>query len=112
MIIKSVYNKNIKKENILAIAGIALLIHVFILNYELLQQASGLMIIVSAGFLAKLKFRMIGGVSLLLAGLALLVYPFLYLPVYMLIPGTSFSAFAGLFVLINWWYNNQDVNQS
>ena len=99
-----------KKEMIIAIAGILMLALIFVFQPEILEHSSplALLIIAAAGVLLSLKFKLPGGIFLFFGGLALAVHPLLFSSSYWLIPGGALTGFAGFLVLINWWRQNDN----
>lgn len=102
---KAEWPMNMKREIITAIAGLALLAFAFALQFQALRQSSplALMVIVLAGLLLCVRFRLAGGALLFFGGLALAVHPLLFSSSYWLLPGAALVAFAGFSILIKWW---------
>jgi hypothetical protein len=83
---------------------------VFIFQRGVLQHSSplALLIIVTAGWLLSLKFKLVGSIFLFFGGLALAVHPLMFSSSYWLIPGGALIGFAGFLIFINWWRKNDN----
>jgi hypothetical protein len=102
--------QNMKKEITIALAGIIMLVAVFVFQPEIMQHSSPLvlLLIVIAGLLVSLKFKLPGGTFLFFGGLALAVHPLLFSSSYWLLPGGALTGLAGFLILINWWRQNDN----
>jgi hypothetical protein len=105
---KAELEMNMKKEILIAIAGLVLLTFAFALQFQALSRSSplALLVIEVVGLLLSVRFRLAGGALLLFGGLALAVHPLLFSSSYWLLPGASLVAFAGFSILIKWWQQN------
>ena len=94
-----------KKEIIVALAGVLLLTAVFIFLPGEMRSSSpfALFLIVVAGFLLALKFELPGGIFLFFGGAALAVHPLLFTSSYWLLPGGVVTAFSGSIIFLKWW---------
>lgn len=102
--------QNIKKEITIAWAGTIMLVLVFVFQSEIMQHSSPLvlLLIVIAGLLLSLKFKLPGGTFIFFGGLALAVHPLLFSSSYWLLPGGALTGLAGFLILINWWRQNNN----
>lgn len=101
---------NMKKEISIALAGVIMLVAVFIFQPEIMQHSSPivLLLIVIAGLLLSLRFKLPGGTFLFFGGLALAVHPLLFSSSYWLLPGGALAGLSGFLILINWWKQNDN----
>lgn len=99
-----------KKQIIIALAGILMLAAVFVLQAEELGSSSPLMLLifVIAGLLLSFKFKLPGGIFLFFGGMSLAVYPLLFSSSYWLLPGGILTGYSGLMILINWWQQSEN----
>ena len=102
--------EKMKKEITIALAGIIMLVAVFVLQPEVLQHSSPLvlLLLVITGLLLSLKFKLPGGTLLFFGGLALAVHPLLFSSSYWLLPGGALTGLSGFLILVNWWRQNDN----
>ncbi len=99
-----------KRQTIIALAGILILAGAFIFQNGSFESSSPvvLLILATSGLLLSLKFKLPGGIFLFFGGLSLAVYPLLFYSSYWLLPGGILSGYSGLMVLINWWQQSEN----
>lgn len=105
MIITIETKQKMKKQLIISLAGILLLITVFIFQADASENSFPLplLLFAVAGLLLSLKFKLPGGIFLFFGGMSLAVYPLLFSSSYWLLPGGILTGYAGLMILIYWW---------
>jgi len=101
--------KIMKKENLLAVAGVIILVVIYALQFKTMQESSplALLIIVITGLLLSMKYKLVGNTLLFFGCLALAVHPFLFSSSYWLLPGAALAGYSGFSGLINWWRNDK-----
>jgi hypothetical protein len=102
--------KKMKKQLIIALTGILMLIAVFVFRVEAFVSSSpaALLILVIGGLILSFKFKLTGGIFLFFGGMSLAVYPLLFPSSYWFLPGGVITGLAGLMILINWWQESEN----
>jgi hypothetical protein len=100
--------KSFIKTSLPAIVGLSCLLAVYLLEKELQQEKSPLvlMLIAAAGLLMLFITRLGGAALVFFSGAALAIYPFMFPATHWLIPGALLVGYTGFTELIRWWKQN------
>lgn len=106
---QTVIESKMKQENIIATAGMAMLLIAYLISFNETDHSSplALIIIAATGLLLRFRYPLTGNMILFFSCLALAVFPFLYAPNYWLIPGAAMSGYAGFAGFIRWWQDDK-----
>lgn len=96
-----------KKESIIGIIGIMLILLAFVLDNTQESSPLALLIIAIAGLLLSFKYKLSGSSLLCFSGLAMTVHILLFSSSFWILPGALIILYAGSIGLINWWGNDK-----